>query len=119
MDKSPMTPINEIVADSTQEYLEQQWITLVDTDKYHLNIDQYLEIGDKFGPDITAIPRYRFDPKLFRKSLTAQTPKRQTSYEIYRKSVKGQLSNQEIIQRWKDMPIEEKEKYKPINQEKS
>lgn len=116
MNKSPMTSIQEVVADTTKEFFEQKWISLIDTDKYQITVDQYIELGNNYGPDLTAIPRFRFDPKLLKKSSNGQAPKRHTNYENFRKSMKGKLSNQEIITQWKAMSIEEKEKYKTIKE---
>lgn len=111
MKNSPMTSIKEVVANTEKDYLEQKWISLIDTDKYLLTIDQYIELGNDFGPDLTAISRSRFDPKLLRNT-------KNSAYINFRKSMKSTMKNEDIIKKWKEMSQEEKDKFKtPIQDE--
>lgn len=108
---APETPLSRVLQDSVDSYSRLHWILELNERFPSFKRDDYESMENTFGPDLTAMPRYRFASlKPSRSSRTSEnTTKRLSGANLFVKENTGTLS--ERMAAWKALPEDQKAKY--------
>ena len=98
MQDNPDISISDVYATAYKEFLDEKWICLVPQNSNGLSEDEYLALHDKFGPDLTAIPRCRYS-FLSGKRSQNNAPKKITPFN---KFVKEYFKQPDTVKNFKD-----------------
>ena len=91
--KAPNTPISKVKEEAYNSFLSQSWILNSQQDYLKLTRDDLIKISESYGPDLTIIPRTRYQHFRTRKSSAS----RQTSQplSLWNQFVKDHINDPE------------------------
>lgn len=114
----PGAAVSSVYNDAYKLFLNEKWVCQLDPNKFNFTEEEYEKIGFEDGPDLTRIPRTRYN-YLGTKEKRASKPTKLNRYQIFcqEKSKEGIKDFKEIGKLWKELPEEQKKAYDINNTE--
>ena len=91
--KAPNTPVSKIKEEAYNSFLSQSWILHSQQNFLKLSREDLVKIGETYGPDLTIIPRTRYQH--FRTRKTSTRPSNQ-ALSVWNQFLKEHINDSEF-----------------------